>query len=143
MSLKKSCSCRFLVPVETTIRLPDRMAGTRYARVFPVPVPASTSRCLRSASADSIASAISDWPWRYSNCGCHCDSGPLREKKWRAVGALAVGGMGQLYYLRCQSGAGVLQQGRLAIGPQGGSLPYNGTHPIWIPRGALNNRGRG
>ena len=44
MSLKKSCSCRFLVPVETTTRLPERIAGTRYASVFPVPVPASTMR---------------------------------------------------------------------------------------------------
>src|ERR1700694_2771181 len=101
MSLKKSCSCRFFVPVETTIRLPERMAGTKYASVFPVPVPASTSRCFRSASADSIASAISDWPWRNSNCGCHWESGPLREKKWRAVSALADVGMGQLYYRSC------------------------------------------
>ena len=51
MSLKKSCSCRFLVPVETTTRLPERIAGTRYASVLPVPVPASTIRCFFSASA--------------------------------------------------------------------------------------------
>ena len=44
MSLKKSCSCRFLVPVEMITRLPLRMAGSRYASVLPVPVPASTSK---------------------------------------------------------------------------------------------------
>ena len=58
MSLKKSCSCRFLVPVEITTRLPDRIAGTRYASVLPVPVPASTIRCFFSASAASTASAM-------------------------------------------------------------------------------------
>ena len=59
MSLKKSCSCRFLVPVETTMRLPERIAGTRYASVLPVPVPASTRSGRLSSSADSTASAIS------------------------------------------------------------------------------------
>ena len=44
MSLKNSCSWRFFVPVEMTIRLPDRIAGMRYASVLPVPVPASTIR---------------------------------------------------------------------------------------------------
>ncbi len=40
--------------------LPERMAGRRYASVLPVPVPASTMRCLRcSVKADSTASAIS------------------------------------------------------------------------------------
>ena len=29
MSLKKSCSCRFLVPVEMTTRLPERIAGNQ------------------------------------------------------------------------------------------------------------------
>ncbi len=43
MSLKKICSCRFLVPVEISTRWRLRMAGTRYASVLPVPVPASAS----------------------------------------------------------------------------------------------------
>ena len=40
-------------PVETTTRLPDCSAGTRYASVLPVPVPASTisGRCVRRALA--------------------------------------------------------------------------------------------
>ena len=66
MSLKKSCSWRFLVPVETTTRLPERIAGTKYASVLPVPVPASTIRCFLSASALSTASAMRSCPSRYS-----------------------------------------------------------------------------
>ena len=31
-----------------TTRLPERIAGTRYAKVLPVPVPASTIRCFLS-----------------------------------------------------------------------------------------------
>ena len=59
MSLKKSCSCRFLVPVETTTRFPERIAGIRYASVLPVPVPASTRSVFLSSIADSTAFAIS------------------------------------------------------------------------------------
>ena len=37
-----------------------------YASVLPVPVPASTTRCVPSISAFSMRSAIWSWPGRYS-----------------------------------------------------------------------------
>src|SRR6202034_2484617 len=85
-----------LVPVETTTRLPDCSAGTRYARVFPVPVPASTIRWRLSASADSTASAISTCPARNSYLGCHLERVPCREKNGRAPEVRAWMGMGLL-----------------------------------------------
>ena len=36
----------------------SRMAGTKYAKDFPTPVPASTIRCDRAAMASATASAI-------------------------------------------------------------------------------------
>ena len=63
--------------------LARRSAGTRYARVFPVPVPASTIRWRLSARAASTASAISTCPrgihtwdatWRASRAGKRIDA---------------------------------------------------------------------
>ena len=45
-SFSKSCSSRARVAVDTITLRPLRTAGTRYASVFPVPVPASTRRCV-------------------------------------------------------------------------------------------------
>src|SRR5207248_8099001 len=80
----KSCSCRFFVPVEIITRLPERIAGTRYASVFPVPVPASTIRCRRSVIACSTACAICSCPRRNSYAVCVRESKPPGPKKlWR------------------------------------------------------------
>ena len=59
-------SCNVLVPVLTTTLRPDSSAGTRYARVLPVPVPASTSRRSSPSIASAIRSAIASWPGRAS-----------------------------------------------------------------------------
>ncbi len=70
MSLKMSCSCKLIVCVETTAFrfccFAQRIAGMRYASDFPTPVPASTTRCFRSASASATATAISCCSGRYS-----------------------------------------------------------------------------
>ena len=64
-SLRCSCSCRLIVLVETTTRVlfwvANNAAGTRYAKLFPTPVPASTSRCSRLTSARATAIAIACW----------------------------------------------------------------------------------
>jgi hypothetical protein len=57
--LKKICSCRFLVPVDTRTRCRLRIAGIRYASVLPVPVPASARRTPPLAKTFETASAIS------------------------------------------------------------------------------------
>jgi hypothetical protein len=44
MSFPQICSWSVFVAVETITRRPDSTAGTRYASVFPVPVPASATR---------------------------------------------------------------------------------------------------
>ncbi len=46
MSFWKSCSCSDFVAVEITTRRPLRIAGIRYARVFPVPGPRLDQRVL-------------------------------------------------------------------------------------------------
>src|SRR5262245_27484103 len=58
-SFPASCSCRARVAVEMTTRFPDSAAGTRYASVLPVPVPASTrsGRPPSRASATAMATA--------------------------------------------------------------------------------------
>src|ERR1051326_4379354 len=76
MSLKKICSCRFFVPVETSTRSPFRMAGTRYASVLPVPVPASASSTPPRSNASATAAAISIWPARGSKSATAPVSGP-------------------------------------------------------------------
>ena len=66
MSFSINCSCRFFVPVEITTRFfvssAAAIAGIRYAKVLPVPVPASTIRWRLSANACATASAILIWP---------------------------------------------------------------------------------
>ena len=54
MSLRTSCSCSAIVPVEMTTFLPLRSAGTRYASDLPTPVPASTIVCAFSRKPRSI-----------------------------------------------------------------------------------------
>ena len=49
-SFVSSCSWRAFVAVATTTRRPEESAGTRYARLLPVPVPASASRCSPASS---------------------------------------------------------------------------------------------
>ncbi|MBK6691509.1 MAG: hypothetical protein IPG50_04800 [Myxococcales bacterium] len=66
MSLAKICSSSACVAVEMTTFLPLKTAGTRYASVLPVPVPASTKSGALSASAASTARAIISWPGRSS-----------------------------------------------------------------------------
>ncbi len=75
-----SWSCSVRVPVETRIRRPDSSAGTRYANVLPVPVPASTTSWPRSAKARSTASAMRCWPARGRNPGNALASGPSASK---------------------------------------------------------------
>jgi hypothetical protein len=58
MSFSTICSPRALVAVETTTRSELAAAGMRYARDFPVPVPASTSRASPRSRARSTASVI-------------------------------------------------------------------------------------
>ena len=90
MSLKISCSCKLIVCVETTAFLfcdfAHITAGMRYARDFPTPVPASTTRCFRSASASATATAISCCSGRYSKLFAS-DSNPSGEKIFRIVSA--------------------------------------------------------
>src|SRR5690242_18084657 len=76
-----SCSCRPMVCVEMTIRQ-SRSAwaaksdGTRYAKLFPTPVPASTIRCRLAAMARPTASAIANCCGRLSNCGSRRATAP-------------------------------------------------------------------
>src|SRR6478672_744081 len=93
-----------------TIRLPDRIAGMRYASVFPVPVPASTIRCLRSAIASSTASAICICPGRYSYFECQRDRMPFFEKNCLAFSALAGAATTFLFF---QSRRKRLEQGQI------------------------------
>src|SRR5450631_2744094 len=89
MSLKYSCSCSVLVPVEMITRLPERITGSKYASVLPVPVPASTMRCRFSVSACSTASAICNWPRRNSYAGWLRASTPPGPKNWYSEGMRA------------------------------------------------------
>src|ERR1700687_469972 len=58
------------------------MTGIRYARVLPVPVPASTIKCRFSCSASSTACAICSCPRRNSYAGCVRDKTPPGAKNW-------------------------------------------------------------
>ncbi len=91
-SFTKICSCSARVAVETITFLPLRTAGTRYASVLPVPVPASTSRCFSSSSATSTAWAIASWPSRISQPGSARDrgeSGPRTSFVWMRPSTMA------------------------------------------------------
>ena len=85
--LKKSCSCRVFVPVEMITRCPVRRAGSRYASVLPVPVPASTIRCWRSFRARSTACAISSCPGGTHKAGSSATA-CLRARKNRKAMAV-------------------------------------------------------
>ena len=80
MSLRTSCSCSAIVPVEMTTFLPERSAGTRYASDLPTPVPASTIVCAFSRMPRSISCAICTWPGRASKPGSVRAIGPLRAE---------------------------------------------------------------
>ena len=62
MSFWSSCSWRLIVCVEMTTFFPSsaaaRIAGTRYAKLLPTPVPASTIRCAGASIASATASAM-------------------------------------------------------------------------------------
>src|SRR6185436_14733504 len=94
MSLKKICSCRFLVPVETRTRSRLRIAGTRYARVLPVPVPASASRTPPRSKTRATAVAMAICPARGSNCGMARASGPCGAKTRRTASTRGVAARG-------------------------------------------------
>ena len=75
-----SFSWRWRVPVETTIRPPPATAGTRYARVLPVPVPASQMRTSRCDTARSTAAAMARCSARGAYPGSSSDNGPAAAK---------------------------------------------------------------
>ena len=54
------------VAVDTTTLRPESSAGTRYASVLPVPVPASQRSTPPASSVRSTACAIWTWPGRSS-----------------------------------------------------------------------------
>ena len=71
-----SWSCNALVPVEMIVFIPDSSAGTRYANVLPVPVPASASSTSRVSNASAIASVSRCCAARGTKPGMPCASGP-------------------------------------------------------------------
>src|SRR4029453_1545427 len=79
-SRSKSWSCSVLVPVDTMTLPPYSSAGTRYANVLPVPVPASATSCVREAIARAIACDISSCCERKRNPGSARDSMPPSRK---------------------------------------------------------------
>ena len=64
MSFRNNWSCSVFVPVDTITLPPHSSAGTRYAKVFPVPVPASAISVPHDSIAAATASAISLCPRR-------------------------------------------------------------------------------
>src|SRR5262245_14979024 len=61
-----------------------RIAGTRYAKLFPTPVPASTSSCRRRKSASETASAMSSCCGRDSKPGYFLAISPSWPRIFRA-----------------------------------------------------------
>ena len=57
-SRSNNWSCRVLVAVEIMTRLPLSNAGTKYAKVLPTPVPASTTKAPPASMRSAIATAI-------------------------------------------------------------------------------------
>ncbi len=76
MSFSISCCWRVRVPVETIVFRPERIAGTRYASVLPIPVAASATSTRGVSSASAHASAIRSCPGRDSNPGIARAIGP-------------------------------------------------------------------
>src|ERR1700733_13587442 len=72
-------------------RLPERITGSKYASVFPVPVPASTIRCRFSSSACSTACAICNCPRRNSYAEWVRASTPPGAKNWYRDASLPLG----------------------------------------------------
>ena len=70
MSDPTSWLCRLRVAVETRTGVSfvraQCIAGSRYARDFPTPVPASTIRCSRELNARTIDFSMSTCPGRSS-----------------------------------------------------------------------------
>src|SRR5580704_644659 len=63
---------------------PLRTAGTRYASVLPVPVPASTNRWFSRSRAASTASAMASCPSRSSQYGTDSERGDPEPRTSRA-----------------------------------------------------------
>ena len=82
-SFSVSCSWRLIVCVEMTAfffaATANRIAGIKYARLLPTPVPASTARCRPSINRRATATAISCCCGRYSKF-FERDSTPAGEK---------------------------------------------------------------
>src|ERR1039458_5607810 len=82
-SFSVSCSCRLMVCVEMTafflLATANRIAGTRYARLLPTPVPASTAKCSPLARACATATAISCC-WGRNSKFFDCERTPFGEK---------------------------------------------------------------
>src|SRR4030081_855799 len=80
-----SCSCSVGVLVDTTTRSWCRTAraidGTRYARLFPVPVPASTTSVPPRAWICATASSICSCGSRGSYSGGRPARGPSRPRR--------------------------------------------------------------
>ena len=84
MSFSMSCSCSEIVCVEITTFLPAAacaIAGTRYAKLLPTPVPASAIRCVPRAKASSTAAAICCCCGRSSKPLSRLATGPVLAKK--------------------------------------------------------------
>src|SRR5689334_20119317 len=79
-SLLNSWPCNVRVPVEMSTRRPESSAGTRYAKVLPVPVPASTTSGARFSSASATRPAIASCERRGVNPGSERASGPRGPK---------------------------------------------------------------
>ena len=59
ISRANNWSCKALVAVDNKTRSPLSKAGTKYAKVLPTPVPASTTKLPPSLMTSATASAIS------------------------------------------------------------------------------------
>ena len=84
MSFSTSCCWRLIVFVETTTLSPFLMAqataGSRYARDFPTPVPASAAQISSPLKALHTARSMSTWLGRSSKSGYNLLSAPWGER---------------------------------------------------------------
>ena len=149
MSLRTSCSCSAIVPVEITTFLPERSAGTRYASDLPTPVPASTTVCdaLEDPALDQLRHL--HLPGRASKPASACAIGPCGPKRFVerhhdggfSSGASGTGGcsivttpgsscgaMRCAYAMGCGSGAMASRSGRYSTRPH--NVPAI-SPPMW------------
>ena len=98
------------MPVEMMMRCwfwrARRRAGSKYASVLPVPVPASTMRWRLSLKAFSMARAMSYWPGRCSKERVERERSPPGAKKSWSVGISPVGlGLAGAIWMGADTGA--------------------------------------